>query len=197
MSDVWRLYETHARAYDRDRARVLMEESYLSEVAGRLDQGASVLDLGCGVGEPIARFFIDNGFALTGLDRAPSMIAICRRRLPQASWIVADMRALDLGATFDAILAWDSFFHLDQAEQRAMFPVFERHIAPEGLLLFTSGPRAGEAIGDLYGDELFHASLDEGEYRRLLCDAGFDVLRYEKEDSACGFHTVWLAQHEV
>ncbi len=38
-----------------------------------------------------------------------------------------------------------------RADQRAMFPVFGDHAAPGAALLFTSGPAAGEAIGDLYG----------------------------------------------
>jgi predicted TPR repeat methyltransferase len=122
------------------------------------------------------------------------MIGLCRSRFPQAQWIEADMRSLNLGTRFDAIVAWDSFFHLEQDEQRAMFDVFARHIRPNGLLLFTSGPKAGEAIGNLYGHPLFHASLDEHEYRRLLEASGFRVLRHRKEDPDCGFHTVWLAQ---
>jgi hypothetical protein len=59
------------------------------------------------------------------------------------------MRGLVLPLRFNAIVAWDSFFHLTRDEQRAMFPVFQKHIARGGLLLFTSGPRDGEAVGDL------------------------------------------------
>jgi SAM-dependent methyltransferase len=194
MPDVWRLYETHARRFDADRGRGMMERGYLDEIVRRLPRGASVLDLGCGAGEPIARFFIERGLAVTGVDAAPSMVAICRQRFPQATWIEADMRTLDLARRFDAIVAWDSFFHLTQDEQRQMFEVFGRHVASPGLLLFTSGPKAGEAIGDLYGHALFHASLDESEYRRLLGKTGFDVLRYRTEDPDCGGHTVWLAE---
>jgi SAM-dependent methyltransferase len=193
-TEVWRLYHVHAKDYDRDRSRGAMERAYLDAVAGTLRPGARVLDLGCGVGEPIAQFFIERGCAVTGVDAAPAMIAICRARFPHAEWIEADMRGLDLGRRFDAILAWDSFFHLTRDDQRAVFPVFGRHAAPGATLLFTSGPKAGEAIGDLYGDPLFHASLDPEEYRSLLAGAGFTVLRYRPEDLDCGGHTVWLAR---
>lgn len=192
--DVWRLYERHAHDYDRDRSRLLFEKSYLEDVASRLDAGAEILDIGCGTGEPIARFFLERGFRLTGVDAAPAMLALCRKRLPQGTWIEADMRGLHLGRRFGAILAWDSFFHLDAGDQRAMFPVFKAHIVPRGLLLFTSGPTAGEAVGDWYGNRLFHASLDPDEYRSLLRASGFEVLRYQANDPECGGHTVWLAQ---
>ena len=52
---------------------------------------------------------------------------------------------------------------------------------------------AGEAIGDLFGYTLYHASLDPDEYRALLADAGFRVLRFTPEDPECGGHSVWLA----
>lgn len=197
MTEVHELYERVARDYDRDRSRSLMEAAYLGEVLAKLDGRARILDLGCGSAEPIARFFIDKGCRLTGVDAAPAMIALCRARFPDATWLVQDMRTLALDRRFDAILAWDSVFHLGADDQRGMFPVFEQHIAPRGLLLFTSGPRAGIAIGELYGHALFHASLDAEEYEGLLTCHGFAILLHRVEDPDCGRHTVWLAQHQA
>ena len=193
-TDVWRLYERHAADYDRDRGRRLMEWAYLTEVIDRLPVGARILDLGCGMGEPIARFFIERGHCVTGIDAAPAMIALCEKRFPGCEWIVADMRGLELGRRFDAIIAWDSFFHLDHDAQRAMFKVFARHAAKAALLLFTSGHNEGVALGELYGEELYHASLDADEYRALIGNWGFSVLRHRTQDPDCGQHTVWLAQ---
>ncbi len=192
--DVWPLYETSAAAFDRDRNRDAGEAVYLRKVAARLPEGGQVLDLGCGMGEPIARFFIERGHHVTGVDAAPAMLAICRARFPDETWIVADMRRLALGTRFDAIVAWDSFFHLSREAQRAMFALFGDHTAPGAALLFTSGPADGEAIGDLYGQALFHASLDPQEYRALLAENGFDVVVHRVEDPECGGHTVWLAE---
>ncbi len=155
---------------------------------------AASLIVGCGAGEPIARFFLDAGCDVTGIDAAPAMIALCRARFPGATWIECDMRRLALGRDFDALIAWDSFFHLPRDAQRRMFPIFRSHVAPRGLLLFTSGPADGEAIGELGGEALYHASLDGTEYRRLLQDNGFDVLLHRTEDPDCGGHTIWLAQ---
>ncbi|MDE2362443.1 MAG: hypothetical protein KGM42_07170 [Hyphomicrobiales bacterium] len=104
------------------------------------------------------------------------------------------MRTLRLARTFDGLLAWDSFFHLARAAQRAMFPVFAAHAAPGAPLMFTSGPQDGEAIGAMFGESLYHASLAPRDYRNLLEANGFAVVAHAAEDPDCGGHTVWLAQ---
>jgi SAM-dependent methyltransferase len=195
MSEVVHIYEANAAAFDRDRGRQLMEAGYLDALLSRLpSESRSVLDLGCGAGEPIARYLIDNDCRVLGVDAAPAMIDLCKARFPSMAWMVGDMRSLALGQRFGAVIAWDSFFHLAAGAQRGMFPIFREHVAPRGLLLFTSGPEHGEAIGELYGQPLYHASLAADEYRCLLARNGFEVVQHTLEDPACGGHTVWLAQ---
>lgn len=187
------LYERHARSYDRDRSRALRERAWLDRFLGYARPGGTVLDLGCGMGEPIARYLIQRGFRVTGVDSSPSMIARCRERFPDSDWHVADMRAAELDRQFDGILAWDSFFHLGMHEQREMFPRFAMLSEPGAPLMFTSGGAEGEAIGEYEKEPLYHASLDPGEYERLLATNGFTVRAHVTNDPECGEHTVWLA----
>lgn len=169
------------------------ELGWLQRFAAILPAGGAVLDLGCGSGRPVARWLMAEGFRVTGVDAAPEMVALCRGWCPDGDWIVADMRGLALGRRFDGVLAWDSFFHLDADAQRAMFPVFRAHAAPGAALMFTSGPREGEAIGAYGGEALFHGSLGGAEYRALLAAEGFAVVAQRDEDPDCGRRTVWLA----
>lgn len=195
--DVCGKYDRIAAWFDSNRGRQLSEREYVDVLAARLPAGGSVLDLGCGAGEPLAGFFIRKGFSVTGVDGAPGMIAMCRGRFPGMSWIAGDMRGLSLGRRFDAVLAWDSFFHLSKSEQRAMFPVFGTHLNAEGLLLFTSGPEEGSRSGVMQGEEFTYSSLDAAEYRRLLAEQGLSVLLHRADDPACGGHTVWLAERNA
>lgn len=188
------LYDRHAPAFDRLRGKSLMERAWLDRFRAAMPADATVLDLGCGSGEPMARYLIENGHPLTGVDSAPAMLALCRTRFPDQRWIESDMRAISLGEHFGGILAWGSFFHLPYQDQRAMFGVFRDHAAPGAALMFTSGPRHGEAIGEFEGEALYHASLAPDEYRRLLADNGFQVLSYVESDPTCGDSTIWLAQ---
>ena len=171
-----------------------MERKWLERFIALLPSKPKVLDIGCGSGEPIARYLIEKGCAVTGIDASPEMIEIAQGYFPQATWHVADMRALTLGEKFAGMLAWNSFFHLSQADQRQMFPTFRRCAANGAVLMFTSGPSAGDTIGTCQGEALYHSSLDGIEYRQLLDRNGFDVVDNVVEDPDCGQHTVWIAR---
>ena len=140
-----------------------------------LPEGATVLDLGCGSGSPVARHMAACGLKITGVDSSPTFISLCRSRLPGHAWIVGDMRSPPLKQLFQGILAWDSFFHLKPADQRKMFAVFHEHAAPSALLMFNAGPRHGEALGTYRGDP----ALPRKSRSRGVRDAtGRDRLRY-------------------
>ena len=192
------LYPRHGLAWEADRQaghrrHPEMERSWLDRFLALAPPGP-MLDLGCGGGQPMAAYLVAQGRAVTGIDTAPALVALAQSRLPDQEWRVADMRGLDLGRRYAGILAWDSFFHLDFADQRAMFPVFQRHAQPGAALMFTSGPKHGVAMGGYAGEPLYHASLDPADYRALLNDHGFEVMDFRAEDPDCGGRTVWLAR---
>jgi ubiquinone/menaquinone biosynthesis C-methylase UbiE len=103
------LYERHARAYDRDRGKTLVERPWLDRFLANVPLGGTVLDIGCGTGEPIARYLLQCGRRVVGVDSSPAMIEMCRARFPGAEWEVADMRRLALGRT-TASLRGTAFF---------------------------------------------------------------------------------------
>jgi SAM-dependent methyltransferase len=188
------LYQRHAVDWDRERGRSLLEKDWLDRFLALVPQGASILDIGCGSAEPIARYLIEKGCDVTGVDSSLPLIGMCKDRFPDQDWIVADMRTLTLDRRFDGILAWDSFFHLCPEDQRRMFPIFRKHAESKAALMFTSGSSHGEAIGTYKGEPLYHGSLEGAEYRSLLRQNGFDVVLHVVEDPNCGHHTIWLTQ---
>lgn len=187
------LYRRHAGAWAAARGAQLAERTWIERFAALLGPGATVLDIGCGSGQPIAAYLAGRGHHVAGIDSSPEMIALFRANLPGEAAEVADMRSLSLDRRFGGLTAWDSLFHLAPHEQRPMFPVFRDLALPGAPLLFTSGPGAGEAIGTLQGEPLYHASLGPGEYRLHLDRNGFDVVAHTAQDPDCGGHTVWLA----
>lgn len=187
------VYETHAVAWDRHRSRFLYERAWIDRFLDGTPPDTEILDLGCGAGEPIAGYLIERGCAVCGVDFAEPMLSIARLRFPDARWINADMRRLELAERFGGIVAWDSFFHLDKDEQRSMLPRLARHLAPGGSLLLTVGPGENETSGMVEGEIVYHASLSLEEYASRLDATGLDVVDFVPEDPGCDFHSVLLA----
>jgi|SRR5579872_1666248 SAM-dependent methyltransferase len=191
-------YERHARDWDADRnlhVNPWNDKPWHDRFIALLPRAASVLDLGCGSGSPVAKYMAGHGVRVTGVDSSPTLISLCRERLPDHEWLVHDMRSLRLSRQFDGVLAWDSFFHLTPEDQRRMFDVFARHAAQSAVLMFNTGPAQGEGAGEYRGDPLYHASLSVDEYRSLLSGIGFDVAAHAVEDwQTGGGRTVWLTR---
>jgi SAM-dependent methyltransferase len=191
--DILPTYEAHGAGFSKQRSRSLFERPWLDRFL-RYTTGREILDLGCGSGLPIARYLGERNRAVTGVDGAATLVEIFKENLPNQTVIHADMRGLDLGKTFDGILAWNSFFHLNHADQRAMFPIFAAHAGPGAPLMLTTGTSEGEAIGAVDGAPVYHASFAPETYRTLFDESGFDVVDMVMEDPNCGGHTIWLAR---
>ncbi len=190
------IYARQAVAYDTKRSRALFEARWLARFSACLPARARVLDLGCGAGEPIARWFIAEGFRVTGIDFAEPMLDLARARWPDGDWRHVDMKRLELGETFDGIIAWNSFFHLRPDEQRMCIGRMAKHLEPGGSVLLTVGHKAGEVSGTVGGEPVYHASLSPAEYAIFLEQNGLRLTGFLAEDPETNNHSVLMARKE-
>ena len=193
--NVYKVYDKIAAWFSQNRNKVLLEKNCLDELLSRLPAKATILDLGCGTGDPILKYIVGKKLHVTGVDASSQILAIAKANFPLTEFILQDMRLLDLNKKFDAIIAWNSLFHLPVSDQPGMFQRFAQHLNPDGILLFTSGTQHGEVWGMNGGENLFHASLDPVEYEDLLKKHNFQVLKHKIDDPSCGGVTVWMAKY--
>ncbi|MDN3586964.1 class I SAM-dependent methyltransferase [Pedobacter aquatilis] len=193
--NVFEVYNKIGNWFALNRPTDLIEKKYLDKVISFIPTNGTILDIGCGTGIPIFKYFLDSGFNITGVDASQKMLSIAKDNFPKGKFILADMRKLNLEHKFDAVIAWHSFFHLPAAAQPAVIEIFKNHLNAGGILLFTSGTENGETWGVNGGENLFHASLDATEYKNILEKHHFNVLEHHVSDIDCGGATVWLAQY--
>lgn len=94
-----------ARTEDK-QARIYQEA--LSRVG--VQEGQCVLDIGCGTGV-FLRLAADSGARVFGLDASEALLALARRRVPEADLRVGDMEALPYeDDQFDVVAGFSSFF---------------------------------------------------------------------------------------
>jgi len=194
--NAYKAYNKMGKWFAENRYTGLEEKTYLDDLLKRLPPNASILDLGCGSGKPILEYLISQNVNVLGIDASEQMLELAKLNFPDTRFVLKDMRKLDLGEKFDAIIAWHSLFHLPADDQPGVFSIFGLHLKPNGVLLFTSGTDRGEVWGMNGGENLFHASLDTEEYRSLLESNHFDVLGHIINDPDCGGANVWMAQYK-
>jgi SAM-dependent methyltransferase len=200
MSDKNKVYESYNKIgdwFDSQRAQELrMEKKHLDSFLSKIPKSEKILDLGCGTGRPIAVYLLSQGYDVKGIDASEKMISLAKKYVPSINPELQDMRNLNLNEKFGGIIMWHSSFHLPADDQRKLLAELPKFLKPNGKLLFTSGPAHGEAWGENAGENLYHASLSQDEYRKILTEGGFKVLSLDVEDKSAGGATVWHCQLE-
>lgn len=116
-------------------------------------RGGPVLELGCGTGRVLFTL-ARAGFDVVGLDHDPSMLARARLRLTpelheRVSLHLAELVDFHLGWAFHlAILACNTFAHLDDGEARRALHAIRHHLSRDGLLALDL-PNPEEVSADL------------------------------------------------
>ena len=121
----------------------------------------SVLDAGCGTGR-VGRELARRGIDVVGVDLDDVMLATARRKGPGIAWHTADLTSVDLGRTFDAIVAAGNvMIFLTPGTEAAVLQNLRRHVAPSGLLVA--------------GFQLRRGGLTILRYDALATAAGFEL----------------------
>lgn len=189
------LYKRFAKQWQKMRRQsAFIEQAWLDRFLAQMTPAGTILDLGCGDGQPIAEYCLEKGFSIYGVDLSKPLIKAAKKAFPTQVWQHDDMRSFPITQQFDAIIAWDSLFHLTRSDQTMLFSRLAQLAKPGAPLIFTSGPENGEAIGEFNGYPLYHASLGPEEYRKLFIQHGFGLLSYTLNDESCGGRSVWLAK---
>lgn len=172
-------YDEHAEEYSRfhfHRLNLKRLENFIDLLT---DKG-QVLDVGCGCGRD-TKYLMDHGVKTIGIDLSKRTIEEARRYVPDASFLVMDMRKLPYeDESFSGILAMASIFHVPKKELPDLFAEFNRVLKDQGLLYFCVMEGKGEkivkksvAVKDM--GPRFYAFYEREELKELLQKAGFKL----------------------
>jgi SAM-dependent methyltransferase len=195
---VRRGYDAASRHYRADDADPETHRAWVDELTGRLPAHASVLDLGCGNGVPVARDLAAAGFAVAGVDLSEVQIARARALVPGATFLAADATTVDLPAgSFDAVVCLYALIHIPLEEQPPLLERIAGWLRPGGLFVATTGHDAWTGVEDDWlggGATMWWSHADAATYREWLTAAGFTVERQEfVPEGDSGHELFWAA----
>lgn len=170
------LYRPDARGSDRLGHTAREYRSWLAPLMGSLPYGASVLELGCGIGVPATRLLARH-FHVIGVDIADLQIARARKLVPNAHFLRADMtRVRFRSASFEAVVALYSIIHVPLQEQRRLFGRVYSWLAPGGVFLSILGAERWRGVESGWlgsTTPMFWDQVDADTYERWLTSCGF------------------------
>jgi SAM-dependent methyltransferase len=131
----------------------------------------SVFDAGCGTGR-VGRELARRGLDVVGADIDAEMLATAQRKAPEVDWRLADLATVDLGRTFEAVIAAGNvMIFLTPGTERAVIANVARHVSPGGLLIA--------------GFQLTSPRMTLDRYDALCLDAGLELAeRFATWDKA-------------
>lgn len=144
-----------------------------------------LLDLGCGTGNhafPLAR----RGHRVTGVDRSAAMLSCAAAKGEAVELHCGDLRALDLGRRFDAVLMMFAVlgYQHENPDLLAALRTVRRHLEPGGLFVFDvwNGPavlaeRPGPRVRTVptATGTVVRNSETRLDVMRHLCEVRFDL----------------------
>jgi ubiquinone/menaquinone biosynthesis C-methylase UbiE len=181
------------QGYDRiahDYARLEGEAPWprlrwLGKMLDRLEPGSSVLDLGCGSGDP-ADIEVAKHHHLTGVDISQTQIELARRNVPAGHFLHGDAASVQFpAATFDAVISFYSLEHIPRQEHETLLHRIHGWLRPGGFLLVsTEAGDVEELVAEWLGVPMFMSSFDPDALKRLVVGAGFELLETATESQA-------------
>jgi SAM-dependent methyltransferase len=102
----------------------------------KISSGVELLDVACGTGSH-AEILKDN-FKVTGVDINKDMLKIARNKIPEAHFIIGNMKNLNLESKFDAVICIFSAIHYNKnyVELENTLNNFHNHLKDGGVLIY-------------------------------------------------------------
>lgn len=171
-----RVAEEYAAEFGDELSRKPFDRDLLDRFADVTRGRGTVCEIGCGPGH-IARYLLQRGATIHGIDLSAEMVKVARRLNPDIPFQRGDM--LDLGPTdLAGIVCFYTIIHLQRDDVPRALAQMHKALQPGGRLLLSF--HGGE--GSLHRDEWYgkKVSLDvtmfeRDEMARYLESSGFTI----------------------
>lgn len=148
---------------------------WLRKLLSKLSAGSSLLDLGCGSGDP-ADVEIAGSHKVTGVDISQAQLELARENVPTGLFLHADAASVDFPAgSYDAVLSFYALEHIPREEHAALVGRIHRWLRPGGYLLLATEAGEYDGVGNWLGVPMYFSSFGPDQLRETVVHQGFDI----------------------
>jgi len=198
MENLIDAFDRLALKYEHNRASFETTQILNEFVISLPIRKGSILDLGCGSGTPVSRFFLDRKWEVHGVDFSQKMLELAKQHTPEMHTSLCDMRHFSAPDNmYDAVVAVYSFFHVPLDCQSDLLMRIQKMLKPGGRFLMTYATKdyTGEDTFDGYkefmGEMLYYGHDTPEVLHAKLSDAGLHTI-YQEDCTINGEVFRWI-----
>jgi SAM-dependent methyltransferase len=168
-------------ALRRGRGPQTYFRGFLDRVLELIPDEGMVLDLGCGAGLIAAE--LTTCARVVAVDISAVQLELATRNAPAAIFVRADMTDVAFAPrSFDAVVVFWTLIHVRRELHADILGRIHGWLRPRGLLAgtFGSGDNPAEIEERFFGAPMYWSHFDADTNRRLLRDAGFELVQADE-----------------
>jgi len=202
-TNLQKIYDQFAEQYDNKRELFEIHDIIKQYYSHLGINNGHLLDLGCGTGIPVAQFFVNKGWSVTGVDFSQKMLSIAKINVPKIKTVHSDIRTINFKDNqFNAITLVYSFFHIPQNQHKEVLHKIYQCLTTEGKVLITyatkeyTGSEEFDGYKEFMGQQLYYSHTSPNYFYNLLKETGFGIV-LEEYQTISGETFLWLTLEKL
>ena len=180
-----RAWDKIADKYDDRKGQGLSE--LFKNFTVLIPENARVLDLGCGTGIPHAKYMVEQGFNVTGIDLSGEMVKVAMLNVPEASFIELSMNEIEYEEKFHGIISNFSMLLLSpKLFMETAERVYSALVHGGYIYLSLNEPTNPSVDSDsdvfvnIMGQEMYSRAYTVKEVEMVFLPLGFKVVEFNR-----------------
>ena len=190
-------YDRIGATYHAGSHRAPLRIAFVELLRDRLAPGSTVLELGCGPGDPATRLLAER-HRVVAVELSWEQLRLARTYAPSAALVQADMTRLSVRpGSVDAVASFFAFGHLPGAAHAPLLASFGSWLRPGGVLVANAPMSPGDGVeNDWLGVPMFfggigpEATVAALEAGGLVVERSEPIVEDEGDGQTATFH--WL-----
>jgi len=181
-----RAWDNIARRYD-DKSKTPISDVF-DVFTGMLPVKGRVLDLGCGTGLPYARYLVEKGFDVLGVDLSEEMVKVASKNVPEASFVQLSMNEMTYRDEFDGVVSSFSMLLLPPCLFRETASRIYSALVEGGYFYLSlnepaslSGDPDSEVFVNIMGQDMYSRAYTAEEIESYFQPLGFSLVKFNRD----------------